>query len=157
MIVEDDCQRLASNAILEWAAQSHVPQHYIAPGKPMQNAFIESFTGRLRDELPNETLFTFLAQARVALGCWRIDHNGSHPHCQLGWKTPSESEFCLPSAPGSGAALGQGLRASSHGSRCPRAQSKPRKRTHYWIKRGGKVTSDGECFACRIRILNTST
>jgi putative transposase len=59
----------------------------------MQNAFIESFNGRLRDELLNETLFTSLAQARVVLGCWRADYNGSRPHSQLGWKTPSEFAF----------------------------------------------------------------
>ena len=71
--------------------------HYIAPGKPMQNAFIESFNGRLRDELMNETLFTSLAQARVALGCWRADYNQVRPHSQLGWKTPSEFAFtCYP-------------------------------------------------------------
>src|SRR6266404_5200858 len=51
----------------------------IAPGKPMQNAFIESFNSRLRDELLNETLFTSLAQARVALGCWRTDYNDTRP------------------------------------------------------------------------------
>lgn len=56
----------------------------------MQNAFIESFNGRLRDELLNETLFTLLAQARVALGCWLVDYNDTRPHSQLGWKTPSE-------------------------------------------------------------------
>jgi putative transposase len=56
----------------------------------MQNAFIESFNGRLRDELLNETLFTSLAQARVALRCWRADYNEARPHSQLGWKTPSE-------------------------------------------------------------------
>ncbi len=56
----------------------------------MQNAFIESFNGRLRDELLNETLFTSLAQARVTLGRWRADYNHARPHSQLGWKTPSE-------------------------------------------------------------------
>ena len=56
----------------------------------MQNAFIESFNGRLRDELLNETLFTSLAQVRITLGCWRADYNDTRPHSQLGWKTPSE-------------------------------------------------------------------
>jgi putative transposase len=93
MIVSDNGSELTSNAILAWADQSRVAWHYIAPGKPMQNAFIESFNGRLRDELLNETLFTSLAQARVALGCWRLDYNGSRPHSQLGWKTPSEFAF----------------------------------------------------------------
>ena len=70
MVVSDNGSELTSNAILTWADQSRVAWHYIAPGKPMQNAFIESFNGRQRDELLNETLFTSLAQARVALGCW---------------------------------------------------------------------------------------
>jgi putative transposase len=93
MIVSDNGSELTSNAILTWADHSRVEWHYIAPGKPMQNAFIESFNGRLRDELLNETLFTSLAQARLALGCWRADYNGARPHSQLGWKTPSEFAF----------------------------------------------------------------
>jgi transposase InsO family protein len=84
MIVSDNGSELTSNAILAWADRSHVAWRYIAPGKPMQNAFIESFNGRLRDELLNETLFTSLAQARVALECWRQDYNGSRPHSKLG-------------------------------------------------------------------------
>lgn len=56
----------------------------------MQNAFIESFNGRLRDELLNETLFSSLGQARTALAIWRADYNGSRPHSQLGWQTPAE-------------------------------------------------------------------
>ena len=97
MIVSDNGSELTSNAILTWANQACVEWHYMAPGKPMQNAFIESFNGRLRDELLNETLFSSLAQAGVALGCWRADYNGSRPHSQLGWKTPSEYAFtCNP-------------------------------------------------------------
>jgi putative transposase len=95
MIVSDNGSELTSNAILAWADQTRVAWHYIAPGKPMQNAFIESFNGRLRDELLNETLFTSLAQARVALRCWRADYNNARPHSQLGWKTPSEFAFAL--------------------------------------------------------------
>jgi len=93
MVVSDNGSELTSNAILTWADQTRVEWHYIAPGKPMQNAFIESFNGRLRDELLNETLFTSLAQVRVTLGCWRADYNGSRPHSQLGWSTPSEFAF----------------------------------------------------------------
>ncbi|MGY3294403.1 putative transposase [Bradyrhizobium sp. LM3.6] len=99
MVVSDNGSELTSNAILAWADQSRVAWHYIAPGKPMQNAFIESFNGRLRDELLNETLFTSLAQARVALGCWRADYNRTRPHSQLGWRTPSEFAItCHPRA-----------------------------------------------------------
>src|SRR5437588_227519 len=97
MVVSDNGSELTSNAILTWADQSRIAWHYIAPGKPMQNAFIESFNGRLRDELLNETLFTSLAQARVALRCWRADYNNTRPHSQLGWKTPSEfAATCNP-------------------------------------------------------------
>jgi transposase InsO family protein len=67
MMVSDNGSELTSNAILTWADQSRVAWHYIAPDKPIQNAFIESFNGGLQDELLNETLFTLLAQARVAL------------------------------------------------------------------------------------------
>src|SRR5260370_30291386 len=63
---------------------------------PMQNAFIENFNGRLRDELLNETLFMSLAQARVALRCWRGDYNDARPHSQLGCKTASEFAFTCP-------------------------------------------------------------
>src|SRR6266567_1703170 len=80
VVVSDNGSELTSNAILTWADQSRVAWHYIAPGKPMQNAFIESFNGRLRDELLNETLFTSLAQARIALGCWRADYNRASEH-----------------------------------------------------------------------------
>ena len=79
-----------SNAILAWADQARVEWHYIAPGKPMQNGFIESFNGRLRDELLNETLFTSLAQARAALTLWCADYNTARPHSQIGWQTPNE-------------------------------------------------------------------
>ena len=62
MVVSDNGSELTSNAILTWADQSRIAWHYIAPGKPMQNAFIESFNGRLRDELLNETLFSVRRQ-----------------------------------------------------------------------------------------------
>ena len=80
---------LTSNAILSWTAETGVGWHYIDPGKPVQNAFIESFNGRLRDELLNETLFTSLAQARAALAEWRRDHNTVRPRSRIAWLTPA--------------------------------------------------------------------
>jgi hypothetical protein len=62
-IVSDNGTELTSTAILAWADRQNVAWHYIAPGKPVQNAFIESFNGRLRDELLNETLFRSLPHA----------------------------------------------------------------------------------------------
>jgi len=58
-------------------------------GKPMQNTFVESFNGRLRDELLNETLFRSLPQIRAVLDAWRLDYNAYRPHSRLGWMTPS--------------------------------------------------------------------
>lgn len=130
----DNGSELTSNAILTWADQSRVAWHYIAPGKPMQNAFIESFNRRLRDELLNETLFTSLAQARIALGCWRADYNDARPRSQLGWKTPSEFAITCHPRRGSGAALCRGLRASSRRYHRPTGQIQPPGRTQDWIK-----------------------
>lgn len=67
MIVSDNGTELTSMAMLRWSQEHRIEWHYIAPGKPQQNAFVESFNGRLRDELLNETLFTSLAHARAAL------------------------------------------------------------------------------------------
>jgi putative transposase len=71
MIVSDNGTELTSNAILQWADDYEVDWHYIAPGKPVQNAFAESFIGRLRDELLNETLFRSLPHTRAVLEAWR--------------------------------------------------------------------------------------
>ena len=87
-IVSDNGTELTSNAILGWSDRQKVAWHYIAPGKPVQNAFIESFNGRLRDELLNETLFHSLPHARVVLESWRRDYNTERPHSSLGWQTP---------------------------------------------------------------------
>jgi putative transposase len=88
-IVSDNGTELTSNAILTWASDSQVDWHYIAPGKPMQNGFVESFNGRLRDEFLNETLFRSLTQARIALEDWRRDYNTVRPHSRIGWLTPA--------------------------------------------------------------------
>src|SRR5436853_6757492 len=98
MVVSDSGSELTSNAILTWADHSLVEWHYIAPGKPTQNAFIESFNARLRDELLNETLFTSLAQARAVLTAWKHDYNNARPHRALGNVTPTE--YSDRSAPG---------------------------------------------------------
>ena len=90
MIVSDNGSEFTSNAILGWADTAKVEWHYIAPGKPMQNGFIESFNGRLRDEFLNETLFTTLAQARASLSIWKADYNEARPHSKLNWQTPNE-------------------------------------------------------------------
>jgi putative transposase len=72
-----------------WSQDSRVEWHYIAPGKPQQNAFVESFNGRLRDGLLNETLFTSLAHVREALATWKDDYNTVRPHSALGNLAPA--------------------------------------------------------------------
>jgi len=104
MIVSDHGTELTSNAILAWCAEHHVEWHYIAPGKPMQNGFIESFNGRMRDELLNETLFHGLAHARAVIGEWVEDYNTERPHSALGYQTPVAFANQLTTATGSSAA-----------------------------------------------------
>ena len=89
MIVSDHGTEFTSNAILGWATDHRVEWHYIAPGKPMQNGFVESFNGRMRDELLNETLFLNLDQARLLIGAWVTDYNTARPHSSLGYRTPA--------------------------------------------------------------------
>jgi putative transposase len=89
MIVSDNGTALTSNAVLEWCGDARIEWHYAAPGKPTQNAFVESFNGRMRDELLNETLFTSLAHAREKIAAWVEDYNTGRPHSSLGYATPA--------------------------------------------------------------------
>ncbi len=90
MIVSDNGTELTSRAILHWQEDQAVEWHYIAPGKPMQNGFVESLNGRFRDECLNEHLFHSLPVARQIIEEWRIDYNARRPHTSLGGLTPNE-------------------------------------------------------------------
>ena len=87
-IVSDNGTELTSRAILNWQNETGVAWHYIAPGKPTQNAFVESFNGRLRDELLNEEVFDSLRHARAKLAHWRQDYNHVRPHSSLNGMPP---------------------------------------------------------------------
>ena len=89
-IVSDNGTELTSMAVLQWCQDTQIDWHYIAPGKPMQNAFVESFTGSFRDELLNETLFSSLTEAREKITAWKEDYNRNRPHSSLGNLTPRE-------------------------------------------------------------------
>jgi len=89
MIVSDHGTEFTSNAILAWSKDHRVEWHYIAPGKPMQNGYVESFNGRMRDELLNESLFFGIDHARSAIAEWREDFNTTRPHSSLGYQTPA--------------------------------------------------------------------
>ena len=97
MCVSDNGTELTGMAILRWSQSMQVEWHYIAPGKPQQNAFIESFNGRLRDELLNETIFTSLTHVRTALAIWKDDYNTVRPHSALGNLPPAVfAELSVP-------------------------------------------------------------
>jgi hypothetical protein len=101
MLPADECLGQQYNVIAELCAdlslcpegtRSSYPTDgsgYIATGKPMQNGYIESFNGRMRDELLNESLFADLDQARKLISAWVADYNTARPHSSLGYKTPA--------------------------------------------------------------------
>jgi putative transposase len=89
MVVSDNGTELTSGAVLRWATR-RVAWHYIEPGKPVQNAFIESFNSKLRDECLNEYVFSSLGEAREIIERWRHDYNELRPHSSLGALTPRE-------------------------------------------------------------------
>ena len=94
-IVSDNGTEFTSKAILKWANDNGVEWHYIDPGKPQQNGYIESFNGSLRDECLNEEIFDSLADARRKLAIWRYDYNNIRPHSSLGNQTPAEARRAL--------------------------------------------------------------
>jgi putative transposase len=89
VIVSDNGTELTSVAVLRWALD-RLQWHYIQPGKPVQNAFIESFNSKLRDECLNEHAFLSLTEARLIIEAWREDYNYLRPHSSLGALTPME-------------------------------------------------------------------
>lgn len=76
--------------MFKWSHDTGVELRFIEPGKPSQNAFIESFNGRLRDECLNEHVFSSLPEARTIIENWRQHYNTTRPHGSLGWLTPIE-------------------------------------------------------------------
>jgi putative transposase len=89
VIDSDNGTELTSGAVLRWAT-GRLGWHYIEPGKPVQNAFVESFNSKLRDECLNEYVFSSLGEAREIIERWRHDYNHLRPHSSLGALTPSE-------------------------------------------------------------------
>ena len=88
IIVSDNGTEMTSPAMLEWTNRTGGDWHYIAPGKPQQNGFVESFNGKLRDECLNEEVFANLAEARAVIERWRLDYNHVRPHSAHGGLTP---------------------------------------------------------------------
>ena len=99
VLVTDNGPEFAGQALDMWAYEQGLKRHFIEPGKPVQNAFIESFNGKMRDECLNEHWFVSLGEARETIQAWRRDYNEVRPHSSLGNRTPREFTG------GSGAAL----------------------------------------------------
>jgi putative transposase len=89
-IVYDNGPEFRSKHTQKWADLRGVKLEYIDPGKPMQNAFVESFNGKFRDECLNENWFTGLPEARDITERWRVDYNTERPHSALDYQTPME-------------------------------------------------------------------
>jgi len=90
MIVVDNGPEFTSKAFLAWSEAKSVKVHFIDPGKPVQNAHIESFNARFRDECLNEHWFLGLAHAREIIEAFRKEYNEGRPHSSLGYLTPRE-------------------------------------------------------------------
>ena len=84
----DNGPEFVSRVVDQWAFEHRVELHFIAPGKPTENAFIESFNGKFRDECLNENWFLTLPEAREKIEMWRRDYNQVRPHSALGYQTP---------------------------------------------------------------------
>ena len=89
-ITVDHGTEFQSRALEDWAYRRGVQLDFIRPGKPVENAFIESFNGRLRDECLNVHQFASLAEAQALIEAWRVDYNQRRPHSSLGHLTPNE-------------------------------------------------------------------
>lgn len=90
-ILVDNGPEFAGKALDAWAYERGVGLHFIEPGKPVQNAYIESFNGKFRDECLNEHWFGSLPEAQAIMEAWRQDYNTFRPHSSLGNRTPEEA------------------------------------------------------------------
>jgi putative transposase len=89
-LVLDNGPEFAGRTLDVWAYSTSVKLHFIDPGKPVQNAYIESFNGKMRDECLNEHWFVSLGEARQIIEDWRRDYNEVRPHAALAYRTPKE-------------------------------------------------------------------
>lgn len=87
-IVTDNGPEFTGNALDQWAYKNKVKLHFITPGKPIENAFVENFNGKFRDECLNQNWFTSLDDARRKIENWRWDYNHQRLHSALDYKTP---------------------------------------------------------------------
>ncbi len=94
MITVDHGPEFTSRALDEWAYRNGVKLDFTRPGKPTDNAYIESFNGKVRPDCLNQNCFASLEDAKTKIEAWRRDYNGSRPHTSLGDRTPREFARC---------------------------------------------------------------
>ena len=90
MITVDNGPEFAGKVFDEWACRKGIKLNFIRPGKPIENAFAESFNGRFRDECLNTNWFLSMKHARAIIESWRIDYNTVRPRSSLGGQSPQE-------------------------------------------------------------------
>ena len=120
-VVSDNGPEFTGQVVDSWDYQCGVQWQFIEPGKPVQNAYVESFNGKFRDECLNEHWFVRLEQARTVVELWRQDYNESRPHSSLGNQTPGE--FARAAAAPSGAGREEGLNYNNQQEYKPRQDS----------------------------------
>jgi putative transposase len=98
VIILDNGPEMISKVLDQWAYENGVELHFIEPGKPTQNGFIESFNGRFRDECLNAHWFYDIADARRKIAAWRHEYNTERPHSSIGDLTPAEYAASLKTA-----------------------------------------------------------
>ena len=117
----DNGPEFSGRALDQWCFAQGVQQHFIQPGKPMQNGYIESFNGKFRDECLNESWFVSLADARQTIERWRRHYNQERPHSALGYRTPHE--FAQQIAAGEGCGKDAGCARLENAARFPLSPS----------------------------------
>jgi len=119
-IRSDNGPEFIAHLIQEWMEERHIKTHYIKPGSPWEQAYVESFHDKLRDNFLNRELFYTLREAEILLEGWRQEYNDLRPHSSLGYKTPSEFALALGDS-----ASGYALRSVSSAKNTPTTNPKP--------------------------------
>lgn len=98
-IRSDNGPEFIAEAVKRWLKYQDVETLYIEPGSPWENGYVESFNGKLRDEVLNRELFHSVKEAKVIVESWRLEYNNHRPHSGLGYMTPAEfAASCIASS-----------------------------------------------------------
>ena len=95
-IRSDNGSEFVAKAVRDWLSRLDVGTLFIEPGSPWENGYVESFNGKLRDELLNREIFTTLEEAKVLTEVWRREYNQVRPHSALGYKPPAPEAVSGP-------------------------------------------------------------